>query len=99
MGDIFEVNDGVLVALGDMYWDSLQDFEAAGEDLLRTSGPGVTLDFGGVAYISSPFIGAIGDLVARAVRLRKKVVIRAGIDISWLFEVMGTRSMFVLEVV
>ncbi|MDR1612828.1 MAG: STAS domain-containing protein [Planctomycetota bacterium] len=95
----FTLKKNVLHALGDLYWESLQEFAEAGERLLQSREAGVTLDFSGVSYISSPFIGAIGDLIARAVRLRKRVVVRAGIDISWLFEVMGARDMFTLETV
>ncbi|MDR0363330.1 MAG: hypothetical protein LBJ46_11715 [Planctomycetota bacterium] len=88
-----------LVVSGDLYWESLDAFVAAGDKLLAMPDRVLTLDFSKTSFMSSSFVGAIGTFIVRAVRRRKKVIIRSSLDVCWLFEIMGSRNMFEMEIV
>lgn len=95
----FKVKNAILVARDDLYWEHLDEFESACDMLLDSPGDRLVVDLSSVAFISSEFVDGIGSLVVKAVRKRKKVVIRVSSDASWIFEVMGSQGLFEMEVV
>lgn len=95
----FRVSKGILHADADLYWELLEEFEAACAKLLATRRITLTLDLTAVNFISSSFVGCLGNLIVKASRLRKKIVLRVTCDISWLFDIMGVQKIMVLEVV
>jgi hypothetical protein len=52
-----------------------------------------------VNFVSSVFFGAFGNLTLKAIRRKKKLVIRTTADLVWLIEIMGVRQVAELEIV
>lgn len=95
----FTVEKGILRAHTDMYWEYLEDFDAACRKLLEARRSQVEVDLTSVNFISSSFLGCLSNLVLRASRLRKRITLRVTLDVSWLFEIMGVQGNVELKVV
>ena len=102
-GEAFSVEDGVLCANDDLYWNHLEEFEAACADALdnvvRESLGALEIDLTDVNFISSSFLGSLNTVVLQAGRLRKRVVLKVSQDVSWLFDIMGSRRNLDMRVV
>ncbi len=98
-GEAFSVSRGVLVANNDMYWEFLEEFDAACQRLLESRKRELRLDLTAVNFISSSFVGCLGNLVLQASRLKKRVRLKVTLDVSWLFDIMGGYDVLELEVV
>lgn len=96
--ELFTVEKGVLRANGDMYWEYLEEFEAACLKLLESRRSKVEVDLTSVNFISSSFLGCLSNMVLQASRLRKRINLRVTIDISWLFDIMGCQKNMDMEV-
>lgn len=97
--DAFSVNKGVLRANSDMYWEYLEEFDDACNRLLNSPNTFLELDLSSVNFISSSFVGCLGNLVREANRLQKRIVIKVSLDVSWLFDIMGGQPVVDMEVV
>ncbi len=95
---LFTVEKGVLRANADMYWEFLDEFDRACQRLLETRKVRLEVDLSQVYFISSTFLGCLSNLVIRASRLKKHVLLKVSLDISWLFEIMGMQKNVELEV-
>lgn len=95
----FSVAKGVLKANTDMYWEFLEDFEAACTRLLDSRTGRLEVDLTSVNFISASFVGCLGNFVLRASRLKKRVVVKTTLDMSWLFDIMGGHKILDVEVV
>lgn len=99
----FSVEGGVLCANTDLYWNHLEEFEEACAAVLSAAGEEgigeVEVDLGGVNFISSSFLGSLNNLLLQAGRMKKRVVLKVGQDVSWLFEIMGSRRNLDMRVV
>lgn len=97
--EIFSLGKGVIRARRDLYWEYLEEFEAACARLLESRGSRLEVDLSAVNFISSSFVGCLGSLVYKASRRRKRVNLKVTMDTSWLFEIMGNQEFVDLEVV
>lgn len=97
--EIFTVDKGVLRANADMYWEYLEEFDAACQTVLDARRSRIEVDLTSVNFISSSFLGCLGNLVLRASRLKKRVSLKVTLDVSWLFDIMGAQSNMDIEVV
>lgn len=95
----FVVQNGVLTANGDLYWELLEEFEHACNQLLKSKRQQLTLDLTPVNFISSSFLGCLSNLVLKASRGKKRITLKVTRDISWLFEIMGGRKNMAMEIV
>lgn len=95
----FTLGKGFLRAKRDLYWEYLEEFEAACARLLESRVSRLRVDLSEVNFISSSFVGCLGNFVYRASRRRKKVNLRVTMDTSWLFDIMGDQKIVELEVV
>ncbi len=95
---MFTLEKGVLRANGDMYWEYLEEFDHNCKLLLESRKAQVEIDLTRVYFISSNFLGCLSNLVIRASRLKKRVLLKVSPDISWLFEIMGMQKNVDLEV-
>jgi|GEM_PF-1390317 hypothetical protein len=98
-GELFHVEKGVLRVNGDMYWEYLEEFDAACRKVLETRRSRIEVDLTAVNFISSSFLGCLGGLVLRASRLKKRITLKVTLDISWLFDIMGVQKNMDVEVV
>ncbi len=102
-GEAFSVEDGVLCANDDLYWNHLEEFEAACAgalaNVVRDSLGALEIDLTDVNFISSSFLGSLNTVVLQAGRLRKRVVLKVSQDVSWLFDIMGSRRNLDMRVV
>ncbi len=97
-GGLFHVEKGVLRANGDMYWECLEEFDAACRKALETRRSRIEIDLTGVNFISSSFLGCLAGTVREASRLGKRITLRVTLDVSWLFDIMGARENMDVEV-
>ena len=97
--DAFHVSKGVLIATTDMYWEYLEEFESACARLLEARVSRLEVDLSAVNFISSSFVGCLGNLLLQASRLKKRVVLKVTLDVSWLFDIMGGPKILDMEVV
>lgn len=95
----FTINKGVLRVNSDMYWEFLEEFDAACKKLLDSRRSRLEVDLTPVSFISSSFVGCLSNLVVRASRLKKRVVLKVTLDVSWLFDIMGGQKIVEMEVV
>jgi anti-anti-sigma regulatory factor len=95
----FSVDGGTLCANTDLYWNHLEEFEAACADALAAPGGEVEIDLADVNFISSSFLGSLNSLLLQAGRMKKRVVLKVSQDVSWLFEIMGSRRNLDMRVV
>lgn len=98
-GELFLVEKGVLRASGDMYWEFLEEFDAACRKVLETRRSRIEVDLTAVNFISSSFLGCLGSLVMKAARLKKRLTLRVTLDTSWLFDIMGVQKNMDVEIV
>lgn len=102
-GDAFSIDDGILRANTDLYWNHLEEFGAACvgalDNAVEESLPELEIDLTDVNFISSCFLGSLNDIVLQAGRLKKRVVIKVSQDVSWLFDIMGSRRNLDMRVV
>ncbi|MDR1534603.1 MAG: hypothetical protein LBU64_05825 [Planctomycetota bacterium] len=96
---IFVVSGGVLRAGSNLYWERLGEFENACAKLLAMPEPRLQLDLAEVDFMASGFIGSITNLALKTARMEKKLVIRATLDIGWLFEIMGEGKLVELDII
>ncbi len=96
---LFHVEKGVLRAAGDMYWEYLEEFDAACRKALEPRRSRVEIDLTGANFISSSFLGCLGGTALKASRLGKRVTLRVTLDVSWLFDIMGALNNMDVEVV
>lgn len=96
--ELFVISRGVLRAEGDLYWESLEDFEKACDKLLESRASRLVLDLTAVNFISSAYVGCLGNLVLQAARRNKRLVLKASRDASWLFEFMDITMVMELEI-
>jgi hypothetical protein len=94
----FTVEKGVLRANRDMYWEYLEAFEAACQEILETRRNRIEVDLTSVNFISSSFLGSLGKLVLKASRLKKRITLKVTLDVSWLFDIMGPQRNMDLEI-
>ncbi len=101
--EAFSVEDGVLCANTDLYWDHLEEFEdacaAALAAAVKDSLAEMAIDLTDVNFISSSFLGSLNSLVLQAGRQKKRVVLKVSQDVSWLFDIMGSRRNLDMRVV
>ncbi len=97
--ELFTVEKGVLRAHGDMYWEYLEEFECACRRLLDTRRTRVVVDLTSANFISSSFLGSLGNLVLKASRVKKRIKLKVTLDVSWLFDIMGAGKNMDMEVV
>jgi hypothetical protein len=100
----FTVEQGVLRANTDLYWNHLEEFETACAGLLERQRGGagrdeIELDLTDVNFISSSFLGCLNNLLVQAGRLKVRVALKVGQDVAWLFEIMGSRRNLDIRVV
>ncbi len=95
----FSVEKGLLRAHVDLYWNHLDAFEAACGRVLASRSGEIELDLTDVSFISSSFLGCLNNLLLQAGRLKKQVTLRVTQDVSWLFEIMGSRRNLDMRVV
>ncbi|MCD8243517.1 MAG: STAS domain-containing protein [Parabacteroides sp.] len=96
---IFHVSDSVLKAEGDIYWESVNDFEKAAKELIESEKNNiVTFDLTQVSFIASNLVGSLSALALMAGKRGKKIKILISDDVSWLFDIMGELDMVELEV-
>lgn len=98
-GAAFSISKGVLRANNDLYWEYLEEFDAACNKLLDSRRARLEVDLTSVNFISSSFVGCLSSLVIRASRLKKKVVLKVTLDVSWLFDIMGGQKIVEMEVI
>ncbi len=98
-GSVFRVAKGELYADTDLYWEYLEEFDAACNKLLDSRKSKLLIDLTSVNFISSSFVGCLGNFVLQASRLKKRVILRVTLDVSWLFDIMGKPKILQLEVV
>ncbi len=82
-----------------MYWEFLEEFDSACERLLESRKKELRVDLTSVNFISSSFVGCLGNLVLQASRLKKRVKLKVTLDVSWLFDIMGGHKVLEMEVV
>lgn len=87
--ELFSVGKGVLRSKGDLYWEYLEEFEAACDRLLDSRRARISVDLTNASFISSSFLGCLANLVLNASRLKKRVILKVTLDTSWLFDIMG----------
>lgn len=87
----FSVEKGVLHANTDLYWNYLEAFDAACARVLASKRLTIEIDLTDVNFISSSFLGCLNNVVLQAGRLKKQVTLKVSQDVSWLFEIMGSR--------
>lgn len=95
----FSVEKGLLRAHADLYWNHLDAFETACGRVLASRSGEIELDLAGVSFISSAFLGCLNNLVLRAGGAGKRVRLRVSQDVSWLFEILGSRRNLDMHVV
>ena len=95
----FTMKSGVLRANIDLYWEYLEEFDAACNKLLDSRRDVVELDLSSVNFISSSYVGCLSSLLLGAAKRKKRVNLKVSEDISWLFEILGSREVLDLEVV
>ncbi len=96
---VFHLAKGELHADTDLYWEYLEEFESACQALLTSHNRKLVIDLTESNFISSSFVGCLGDLLLNAARLKKRIVLRVTLDTSWLFTIMGGPKLLDLEVV
>ncbi|MDR1518978.1 MAG: STAS domain-containing protein [Planctomycetota bacterium] len=96
---LFTLKNGVVRAKGDMYWEYLDEFEAACAKLLAMRRKCLKVDLSEVNFVSSAFFGAFGSLTLKAIRRKKKIIVRMTTDLIWLVDIMGMRQVVELEIV
>ncbi len=97
--EAFSVESGVVHANTDLYWNHLEEFETVCAAALACGQPEIELDLTDVNFISSSFLGSLNSFVTQAGRLKKRVVLKVGQDVGWLFEIMGSRRNLDMRVV
>lgn len=97
--ELFHVEKGVLRANGDMYWEYLEEFDAACAKVLETRRSRIVVDLTPVSFISSSFLGCLSSLVLKASRVKKRITLKVTLDISWLFDIMGVQKNMDVDVV
>ena len=95
----FSVDKGVLQANTDLYWNYLEEFEVACAKVLASRRSEIEIDLTDVNFISSSFLGCLNNLVLQAGKLKKHVSLKVSQDVSWLFEIMGSRRNLDMQVV
>lgn len=97
-GEAFTVHNGVLRAKKDLYWEYLEEFDAACKELVKARRSTVEVDLSSVNFISSSFLGCLSTTVLRASRLKKRIKLKVSLDVSWLFDIMGVEKNLDMEV-
>lgn len=98
-GNVFHLAKGELHADTDLYWEYLEEFECACHKLLESRKSKLVIDLTKSNFISSSFVGCLGNLMLNASRVKKRIVLRVTLDTSWLFDIMGGPKLLDLEVV
>ena len=96
---IFHVEKGVLHVESDLYWEYLEEFDAACNRLLESRRSRLVLDLASVNFISSSFLGCFSNMMLQASRLKKRVKLKVTLDVSWLFDIMGVQKNLDMEIV
>lgn len=96
--EVFTLHNGVLRAKRDLYWEYLEEFEAACKELVKSRRSMLELDLSSVNFISSSFLGCLSTTVLRASRLKKRIRLKVSLDVSWLFDIMGVEKNLDMEV-
>lgn len=96
--EVFTVEKGVLRANADLYWEYLEAFASACDKLLTSRRGELEVDFTGVNFISSSFLGCLNNMLVQAAILKKHITIKVGQDVSWLFAIMGSRRNMDMEI-
>lgn len=94
----FSVEKGVLRAHGDLYWEYLEEFDAACQQVLGTRRNRIEVDLTAANFISSSFLGCLSVLVLKASRMKKRITLRVTLDVSWLFDIMGVQRNMDVEI-
>jgi hypothetical protein len=95
---IFTLAGNVIRTSGNMYWEYLDEFEKACAKLLSSRWNRLELDLRDADYMSSVYFGPLSNLLLKAAKLNKTVVIRATRDIGWFFETMGGGKFLELDI-
>ncbi|MBN2714155.1 MAG: STAS domain-containing protein [Planctomycetes bacterium] len=95
----FDIHDGVLIANVELYWENHTEFLRSCEALVKSEHRHITLDLTHVSFVFSAYMGTIGRLLAETAKSDKKLTIRIGRNLSWLFEMVGFEKMVNIEVV
>lgn len=96
--ETFPVSKGVLRVEGDLYWEHIEEFDSACAKLLESRMQRLEIDLHAVNFISSSYVGCLANLVLRASRRRKRVILKVSEDVSWLFDMVDGGRLFDLEV-
>lgn len=96
--EYFHIANGVVTSDGNLYWELLEEFDAALGKLLECRKQRLVVDLRNATFISSTYVGCLYNFVMRANQRRKTVVVRVSEDIGWLFDIMGANKMVDLEV-
>ena len=81
-----------------MYWEHLREFEVACAKLTSSRWTRIEVDLMDADFMSSVYVGALSDMLLKAAKLNKTVVIRATQDIGWLFETIGGGKFLELDI-
>lgn len=95
----FTIKSGFLRANIDLYWEYLEDFDAACDKLLESKRDILELNLSSVNFISSSYVGCLSSLILGAAKRKKRVNLKVSEDTSWLFEILGSSEILDLEVV
>ncbi|MDR2392462.1 MAG: hypothetical protein LBE84_12405 [Planctomycetota bacterium] len=94
----FALAGNVLRTSGSMYWEYLGEFEDACAKLISSRWNRIEVDLMDVDFMSSVYFGPLSDMLLKAAKLNKTVVIRATPDIGWLFETIGGGKFLELDI-
>lgn len=97
-GGIFFVDDAVLKAEGDIYWECVREFDVLANDLVESENALLTLDLSEADFISSNFIASLTGLSVKAARLGKQITVLVAPDSGWLFELLGEQPHVTFEI-
>lgn len=95
----FEVQDNVLLANIELYWENHAEFIACCQQLIRSPKKEIILDLSQVSFVFSAYMGTIGRLLADAARENKQPTIRVNNSLSWLFDMVGFKKIVNIEIV
>ncbi|HHN46773.1 MAG TPA: anti-sigma factor antagonist [Planctomycetes bacterium] len=78
----FELKDGTLLVVDDLYWDAEEDFQKVVDELLRSPQQTLVIDLSRVNFIFSPFVGHIVRfcMVARETGKTPRIIVNRQIE-------------------
>lgn len=85
----FKVDGNRLIASKELHPDQVREFNASCQSLLEGDQDFIVVDLSDVRFVYSSYVGILSDLATRASERGKRLHLKIGDKIAWIFEMSG----------